>query len=554
MLSSETPSPRKTFKKLRNSFHLIKSQVGFHHCKWFLLIILIQVTFILFLAGTSPPATPPRHQQRFQILKPKGIREHKQSKDQLPQSIPQQKQSKDQVQNLQDSKPKKEQKKQSKNQIQSLQDLKPKNDQQKQLVRVKEPHDECESGRVYVYDLPTKFNKDLLNNCHDLDPWSSRCNAVSNGGLGPKATGLESIVPENLRSAWYWTDMYSAEVIYHERILNYKCRTLDPQKATAFYIPFYAGLAIGKILWFTTAKERDRPSEHMLEWVKDQPYWNQNNGSDHFLMLGRLTWAFRRKTDDDSDWGTSFLRMPLMKNVLRLSIEKNPWDGLEVSVPYPTAFHPQFETEIKQWQDLVRSRHRSSHFCFVGAVRKKIKNDFREVLMNYCKNETGSCKVVDCSVAHCYDGAPAILEAFLDSDFCLQPKGDGYTRRSMFDCMLAGSIPVYFWEMSFKSQYEWHLPLPSEDYSVYMDHNEVRNDTSIVRKVLDKFTKEDVKRMREILIDAMPKYLYARSNQGLGSSNDAFDIAIDEVLRRFKQQREQQQILEKTRKDENSVE
>ncbi|KAK4341798.1 hypothetical protein RND71_037614 [Anisodus tanguticus] len=538
MLPSENSSPRRTFKKLRNSFHLIKSQVGFHHCKWFLLIILIQVTFILFLAGTSPPTTPPQHHHHFQI----SSKPHKHNKDQSPHNIHHQKQSKDHNQNVQDSKPKKEQQKQSKNQV------------QKQLAKAKESHNECESGRVYVYDLPTKFNKDLLNNCHDLDPWSSRCNAVSNGGLGPKATGLESIVQENLRSAWYWTDMYSAEVIYHERILNYKCRTLNPQNATAFYIPFYAGLAIGKILWFTTAKERDRPSEHMLQWVKDQPYWNKNNGSDHFLMLGRLTWAFRRKTDDDSDWGTSFLRMPLMKNVLRLSVEKNPWDDLEVSVPYPTAFHPQFETEIKQWQDLVRSRNRSSHFCFVGAVRKKIKNDFREVLMNYCKNETGSCKVVDCSIAHCYDGAPAILEAFLDSDFCLQPKGDGFTRRSMFDCMLAGSIPVYFWEGSFKTQYEWHLPLPSEDYSVYMDHNEVRNDTSIVRKVLDKFSKEDVKRMREILIDAMPKYLYARSNQGLGSSNDAFDIAIDEVLRRFKQQREQKQILENTRNAENSIE
>ncbi|CAN4084549.1 unnamed protein product [Withania somnifera] len=552
MLPSENPSPRKTLKKLRNSFHLIKSQVGFHHCKWFLLIILIQVAFILFLAGTPPQSTPPKHQhqQRFQILEP-----HKQTKDhQLPQNIHQQKQSKDQVQNLQDSKPKIEQQKQSKDQIQNLQDLKPKNDGKKQLVQAKVPHDECESGRVYVYDLPTKFNKDLLNNCHDLDPWSSRCNAVSNGGLGPKANGLELIVPENLRSAWYWTDMYSAEVIYHERILNFKCRTLEPRNATAFYIPFYAGLAIGKILWFTTAKERDRPSEEMLKWVTDQPYWNRNNGSDHFLVLGRLTWAFRRKTDDDSDWGTSFLRMPLMKNVLRLSVEKNPWDDLEVSVPYPTAFHPQFEIEIKRWQDLVRSRNRSSHFCFVGAVRKKIKNDFREVLMNYCKNETGSCKVVDCSVTHCYDGAPAILEAFLDSDFCLQPKGDGYTRRSMFDCMLAGSIPVYFWEVSFKTQYEWHLPLPSENYSVYMDHTEVRNDTTIVRKVLDKFTKEDVKRMREVLIDAMPKYIYARSNQGLGSSTDAFDIAINEVLRRFKQQKEQKQILEKTRKDEKSIE
>ncbi|KAK6116331.1 hypothetical protein DH2020_049958 [Rehmannia glutinosa] len=313
----------------------------------------------------------------------------------------------------------------------------------------------------------SKRQRDLLENCHDLDPWSSRCNAVSNGGFGPPATGLDGVVPSNLTPAWYWTDMYAAEVIYHDRMTNHKCRTLNPAKATAFYIPFYVGLAVGKYLWFNyTSRDRDYHAVAMLNWVKNQPPWIKSNGSDHFIMLGRLTWDFRRLTQNDAEWGTSFIYMPLMKN-----------------------------------------------------------------------NESISCRVVDCSVTHCYDGAPAILEAFLDSDFCFQPKGDGFTRRSAFDCMLAGSIPVYFWKGSFEYQYEWHLPKEASSYSVFIDRKVVRNDTSIVKKVLGEYSREEVRRMRDTIIDFLPRLLYSRSNTDLGSVDDAFDVAMEGVLRRFKEQK-----------------
>ncbi|KAL2493683.1 glycosyltransferase 18 [Forsythia ovata] len=407
-----------------------------------------------------------------------------------------------------------------------------------QFQQAPAPEDQtCKYGRIYVYDLPPVLNKELLESCTDLDPWSSRCNAVSNGGFGPRATGLDGVVPKNLSPAWYWTDMYAAEVIYHDRMLNYKCRTLSQDQATAFYIPFYVGLAVGKYLWFNyTSKDRDRHSVMMLDWVKSQPPWIRSNGSDHFIMLGRLTWDFRRLTDSDSEWGTSFIYMPLMKNVLRLSVERSEWDPLEISVPYPTAFHPRSESDILQWQNSLRVRKRTSLFCFVGATRKKIKNDFRGVLMSYCKKESESCRVVDCSITQCYDGAPAILEAFLDSDFCLQPKGDGFTRRSMFDCMLAGSIPVYFWRGSFENQYEWHLPEDALTYSVFIDHNHVRNGTSI-RNILEGYSREKVRKMREKIIDFLPKFLYGRSNSNLGNFTDAFDISMDGVLRRFKHQK-----------------
>lgn len=102
----------------------------------------------------------------------------------------------------------------------------------------------CPSGKVYVYHLPAAFNSELMDNCLNLNPWkpSAGCRAVANGGFGPKAAALSSVVPYNLTPAWYWTDMYTAEVIFHHRMLSHACRTLDPREATGFYIPFYAGI------------------------------------------------------------------------------------------------------------------------------------------------------------------------------------------------------------------------------------------------------------------------------------------------------------------------
>lgn len=461
--------------ELRTTLHSVKSHISAHHCAWLTATVLLQLLIILFLNRASPP--PPL---------PSIHRRHFESAAAAPALYDQ----------------------------------------------------TCKHGRIYVYDLPPTLNKHLLDNCRDLDPWSSRCNAVSNGGFGPPATGLDAVVPADLAPAWYWTDMYAAEVIYHDRMMSHRCRTTEQSKATAFYIPFYVGLAVGKYLWFNyTSKDRDGHAVEMLNWVKNQQPWKNSNGSNHFIMLGRLTWDFRRLTDNDDEWGTRFIYMPLMKNVLRLAVERSRWDELEISVPYPTAFHPRSGSDISQWQDLIRTRKRSSLFTFVGATRKKIRNDFRGVLMNYCKNESGSCGVVDCSVTHCYDGAPSILEAFLDSDFCLQPKGDGFTRRSAFDCMLGGSIPVFFWRGSFEYQYEWHLPKEASTYSVFIDYKDVRNDTSIVRRVLEKYSRDEVRRMRETIVGFLPRLLYARSGTDLGGVEDAFDVAMDGVLTRFKQQK-----------------
>ncbi|KAK6135278.1 hypothetical protein DH2020_030979 [Rehmannia glutinosa] len=396
-------------------------------------------------------------------------------------------------------------------------------------------NENCPYGKVYVYNLPPLFNTEIVKNCHNINPWSSRCDALSNSGFGKSADGISGIVPEKIAGAWFWTDQFSLEVIYHNRILNYRCRTLEPESATAFYIPFYTGLAVERFLFTknSTTEERDRHCTMMLNWVSDQPFFNKSHGWDHFITVGRISWDFRRSKDED--WGSSCIYMPKMRNITRLLIEKNPWDYFDVAVPYPTGFHPSSVSDLKIWQDFVGNRQRSTLFCFAGATRGFIKNDFRGILLNQCYSEPGSCRVVDCGGSKCANGTSAILETFIDSDFCLQPRGDSFTRRSIFDCMVAGSVPVFFWHRTAYLQYEWFLPGEPESYSVFIDRNEVKNGTSI-KSVLEKISKEKVKSMREKVIEYIPKIIYSNSIHGLEGIGDAFDVAVEGFLRRVKEQ------------------
>jgi len=42
----------------------------------------------------------------------------------------------------------------------------------------------CDGRGIYVYDLPSKFNKDLVGQCRDMVPWQDFCSYLSNEGLG----------------------------------------------------------------------------------------------------------------------------------------------------------------------------------------------------------------------------------------------------------------------------------------------------------------------------------------------------------------------------------
>ncbi|XP_040381091.1 xyloglucan galactosyltransferase XLT2-like [Oryza brachyantha] len=414
--------------------------------------------------------------------------------------------------------------------------------------------DECRAGLIYVYDLPPEFNHDLVAHCERLWPWYSFCPYLSNGGLGRPAAevpALSAVVPNASLPNWYNTDQFPLEVIVHRRLLSHRCRTIDPSLATAFYVPFYAGLDVGSHLWGpnSTVADRDRAGTRLLRWLRRQPYFRKSGGWDHFITLGRITWDFRRY--GAGGWGTNFVLMPGMENVTRLVIEGDRLDPMDVGVPYPTAFHPRAAADVRAWQRHVLSLERATLFGFAGAPRSGFRDDFRDVLLEECEDAGGAyCRAVDCRGTRCNDNGAAVLELFLDSRFCLQPRGDSFTRRSMFDCMVAGAVPVLFWRRTAYDAYRWFLPPAAgssgggeeeeAEWSVFIDRQALRVGNVSVRDVLEGYSERRVRRMRERVVEMIPRLVYGSSSDGRGlgdGMDDALDVALSGVLRRSRRRR-----------------
>ena len=111
--------------------------------------------------------------------------------------------------------------------------------------------------------------------------------------------------------------------------------------------------------------------------------------------------------------------------------------------------------------------------------------------------------------------------------------------------MLAGSIPVFFWKRSIFGQYDWFLRDDPERFSVFIDEKQVRNGTISIRKVLEGYGIEEIQMMRERVTNLIPRFLYVMPGDdeyddgGVGkyTMRDAVDIAVEGVLRRFKELR-----------------
>lgn len=85
-------------------------------------------------------------------------------------------------------------------------------------------------------------------------------------------------------------------------------------------------------------------------------------------------------------------------------------------------------------------------------------------------------------------------------------------------------------------QYDWFLPAEPESYSVFIDRNAVRNGSLSIKAVLDEISEEKVKRMREKVVEYIPKLVYANTSEGLEGMKDGFDLAVEGFLKRVSKQ------------------
>ncbi|XP_077239000.1 xyloglucan galactosyltransferase KATAMARI1 homolog isoform X2 [Tasmannia lanceolata] len=361
----------------------------------------------------------------------------------------------------------------------------------------KSDHDSCSDRYIYVHDLPTRFNDDMLKECQMLSIWTDMCRFLSNSGLGPLLENSDKVFSNK-----------------------------------AIFVPFYAGLDISRYLWGFNTSTRDSASLDLLNWLVKKPEWRFMQGKDHFLVGGRITWDFRRQTDEESDWGNKFLFLPEAKNMTMLVIESSPWSSNDFGIPYPTYFHPSKDSEVFQWQKRMRGLKRNYLFSFAGAPRPNMAGSIRGQIIDQCRaSKRGKLLECDQGESKCHSPS-SIMKMFQSSVFCLQPQGDSYTRRSAFDSMLAGCIPVFFHPGSAYVQYTWHLPKNYTSYSVFIPEDEIREGKVSIEKRLVEIPPNKVKAMREEVIRLIPKLIYADPRSRLETLEDAFDVSVKGVIDR----------------------
>lgn len=412
------------------------------------------------------------------------------------------------------------------------------------LRTVENKSDPCGGKYIYVHDLPPRFNEDMLKECRSLSLWTNMCKFTTNAGLGPPLENVEGVFSN---TGWYATNQFAVDVIFSNRMKQYECLTNDSSLAAAIFVPFYAGFDIARYLWGHNISTRDAASLALVDWLTKRPEWSIMGGKDHFLVAGRITWDFRRLSEQESDWGNKLLFLPAAKNMSMLVVESSPWNANDFGIPYPTYFHPAKDADVTSWQDRMRKLERKYLFCFAGAPRPGNLKSIRGQIIDQCKNSK-VCKLLECDFGESKCHSPSsIMQMFQSSLFCLQPQGDSYTRRSAFDSMLAGCIPVFSHPGSAYTQYTWHLPKNYSLYSVFIPEDDIRKNVSIEQR-LSQIPAERVDVMREAVINLIPQLIYADPRSKLETFRDAFDVAVSAVINKVTKLRKD--IVEGRRDDD----
>ncbi|CAK9182816.1 unnamed protein product [Ilex paraguariensis] len=103
--------------------------------------------------------------------------------------------------------------------------------------------------KVYIYDLPSKYNSDWLSN--------ERCN----------------------------NHLFASEVAIHRALLNSDVRTLDPKEADFFFIPVYVSCNFSTVNGFPAIGHARSLLASAVELIASElPFWNRSLGSDHIFV------------------------------------------------------------------------------------------------------------------------------------------------------------------------------------------------------------------------------------------------------------------------------
>jgi hypothetical protein len=272
-------------------------------------------------------------------------------------------------------------------------------------------------------------------------------------------------------SSEYKTSQFALFKLLYERALVDPNRTLDPEKAVSFFIPYDFGMDATFIEANGRMRRTQCPlSEQVLSLLLASPHFRKNGGHDHTLVVAvnqnmnyffnaqpcmnvfQVCWNCTKVSIDEYMFIAKDRKFELKKRGIN-------WHA----VPFPADYHyagthlsgPD-QLSTAPWERPSKHENRSIVVSFLGNPRKysQVNTAIREALVAQCMNHTDYCS----HGAYKHDATISGPNGeSRRAVFCLQPPGDMPTRKSVFDSILSGCIPVLFHPLTARYMYEWHL-------------------------------------------------------------------------------------------------
>ena len=268
-----------------------------------------------------------------------------------------------------------------------------------------------------------------------------------------------------------------------------------------------------------------------MRWLS--PFWKRRSGRDHFVVSSR---PLRHETTnhDDCFFG---------EHVVVLSVEQN-LDDLRpspyMSVPYPTWYHFDGKQERHAdfpWKVSSQRKPRRYLVSLVASTQSGGKL-LRRALHAQCSQHVTSCYLESSSrpkLSALFARVSKGVQCYQQTIFSLQPRGDSWTRRGLFDSLLVGTIPVIFDKRTLP--YSSFIPRPA-DVSIYIPADDVIQGRIDVVEYLSRISQRRISELQHNIERIAFGLQYSASGAThllqaqqchLNRACDAFDIIMEQL-------------------------
>jgi hypothetical protein len=406
--------------------------------------------------------------------------------------------------------------------------------------------------KIYVYDMPAMFTTRAIN-CINQSTNSQHMD-LGNCGFGANMHKDDIMLVHD-------THQFALEVLIHHKMLTSPYRTLNPGAADIFYAPIYGGPLS---YCDSNSSEKIRIVKDFFKFLKRSDYFRE--GRPHLSALGRI-----QRENAHSTW-------PLLAHrdshrILYLTIEKEIRGNLSlrghnpkvkvIPVPYPSYAHYHPDGLLKEGNEFRLSqknflqRERNVYLFWAAGSRQSnqlraniIMPQFNSTELSYEQYMSGlktkkpqSQELADPSRLY----VPIIwlltpefqsfhhnitIQWMQHSVFCLQPAGDSPTRKSIYDAIAAGCIPVLFDNRYGEVAYPFSTRLNYKEFTVSLSLSD-QTKMNYLEIIKSRYSSKDIKRLQQRLFQVahMFQYSYPLNN---GEQKDAMGPIMDEVKKFFK--------------------